>query len=127
MRTHAVNPANANKRPKLTRTRFTTREFTGHIDADAPWLSAATGRCNALHKLLAKQRQHMATLDALDAEYCQIVAKISAYYQPRSTRLQLRRALGDLEERGSKLTAELCQTTNSASSQGAAMRQDLEL
>jgi hypothetical protein len=90
------------------------------------WWDATTARCKALRKFLAEQRQHIATLDALDTEQCQIVAEMSADRLPRSTRLQLSRELGDLEERRSKATAELRRATKSASSEGAVMKQDLE-
>jgi hypothetical protein len=79
-----------------------------------------------LRKFLAEQRQHIATFDALHSEQCQIVAEILADRLPRSSRLQLSRRLGDLEERISKATAELRQATKSASSGGVAMKQDLE-
>lgn len=113
------------RRKSKTR-RVTTREFRGHINAEATWLNIATVRCNALRKLLAEQRQHIATFDALNAEHCQILAEMSVDRLPRSTRLQLSRELGDLEERRSKETAELRQATNFASSEVAAMKQDLE-
>jgi len=57
------------------RTRFTTREFRGHIDTDATWLNATTVKCKALRKVFAQQKQHIATLDALDIEQCYIVAE----------------------------------------------------
>jgi hypothetical protein len=113
-------------RRKLNTRRVTKRESKGHFDAEVMWWDAATARCKALRKFLAQQRQHIATLHALDTEQCQIVAEMSADRLPRSTRLQLSRELGDLEERRSKATAELRQATKSASSEGAAMKQDLE-
>ena len=73
-----------------------------------------------------KQRRYLATLDALNAEHCQILAEMSADRLLRNTRLQLSSELQDLEERRSKLTAELCQATNSGKSEGAAMKHDLE-
>jgi hypothetical protein len=114
------------RRRKSNTRRVTTRESKGHFDAEVMWWDAATARCKALRKFLAEQRQHIATLDALDTEQYQIVAEMSADRLPRSTRLQLSGELGDLEERRSKATAELRQATKSASSEGAVMKQDLE-
>ena len=107
--------------------RVTTRQFKDHINTDATWLNAATVQCEALCRLLAEQGQHIATLNALDTKQCQIAAKMSADHLPRSTRLQLGRELGKLEERRSKATSELRQATKSASREGATMKQDLEL
>ncbi|KAE8442135.1 hypothetical protein EG329_003786 [Mollisiaceae sp. DMI_Dod_QoI] len=114
------------RRRSPTRTRVTAHEFKDHLNTEATWLNTASTRCKALRKFLTEQRQHIATLDALDTEQCQIVAELSADRLPRSTRLQLIRELGDLEERRSKAAAGLRQATKSASSEGAAMKQDLE-
>jgi len=102
------------------------REFKGHINTDATWLNTTLTRCNTLRKLFAKQRQHIRALNALDAGHYQILAEMSADRLPRSTRLQLSRELRDLEGRQSKVTAELRQATNSGSSAGAVMKQDVE-
>jgi hypothetical protein len=126
----SVNASSADeakgRRKSRTCTRVTAREFKGHINTEATWLNTASTRCNTLCKLFADQRQHITALDALDAEHCQILAKMSADRLPRSTRLQLSRELRDLEGRRSEVTAELHQATNSGSSEGAAMKQDLE-
>ncbi len=114
------------RRKSRTRTRVTAREFTGHLNTEATWLNTASTRCNTLRKLFAKQRQHLAALDTLDTEHCQILAEMSADRLPRSTRLQLGKELRDLEKRRSEVTAELRQAMNSGSSEGAAMKQDLE-
>ena len=74
-----------------TRTKVTAREFKGHINTEATWLNTASTRCNTLRKLFTKQRQHIAALDALDTEHCQMLAEMSADRLPRSTRLQLSR------------------------------------
>lgn len=102
-------------RRSRTCTRVTAREFKSHLNIEATWLNTASTRCNTLRKLFAEQRQHLAALDALDAEHSQILGEISADHLPRSTRLQLSRELQDLEGRWSKVTAEL---------EGAAMKQD---
>ncbi|KAI1776471.1 hypothetical protein F4818DRAFT_440838 [Hypoxylon cercidicola] len=83
---------------------------------------------------LAKTRPYQSLLglgslkafDTLDTEHCQILAEMSADRLPRSTRLQLGKELPDLEKRRSEVTAELRQAMNSGSSEGAAMKQDLE-
>lgn len=113
-------------RRKSNTRRVTTRESKGHFDAEVMWWDTATARCKALRKFLAEQSQLIATLDTLDTEQCQIVAEMSADRLPRSTRLQLSRELGELEERRSKATAELREATKSATGEGAAMKQDLE-
>ena len=114
------------QRKSRTSTRVTAREFKSHLNTEATWLNTASTRCNTLRKLFAEQRQHLAALDALDAEHSQILGEISADHLPRSTRLQLSRELQDLEGRRSKVTSELRQATNSGRSEGAAMKQDLE-
>ncbi|KAI0425919.1 hypothetical protein F5Y09DRAFT_85711 [Xylaria sp. FL1042] len=113
-------------RRKSNTRRVTTRESKGHFDAEVMWWDTTTARCKALRKFLAEQSQLIATLDTLDTEQCQIVAEMSADRLPRSTRLQLSRELGELEERRSKATAELREATKSATGEGAAMKQDLE-
>jgi hypothetical protein len=112
-------------RRKSNTRRVTTRESKGHFDAEVMCWDAATARCKALRKFLAEQRQLITILDALDTEQCQIVSEMSADRLPRSTRLQLSRELGELEERRIKATAELRQATKSATGEGAAMKQDL--
>lgn len=71
-------------------------------------------------------RECIKAFDDLEAEQCQIVAKISADCLPRHARLQLTAELEDVEERRSGVTIELHRAMNSICSEGAAMKQDLE-
>ncbi|KAF8846413.1 hypothetical protein BDZ45DRAFT_700011 [Acephala macrosclerotiorum] len=114
------------RRKSNTRTKLTTREFKDHIDTEATWLSAASTRCNVLRKLFKNQKECIAALDDLEAEHCQIVAKLSADCLPRHARLQLTAELEDVEERRGDVTIELRRAMNLICREGAAMKQGLE-
>ena len=105
--------------------KFTGRDLSKYMNDESRWFEAISKRCEDLEKLHKEQARCIRSLETIDFECSRIIVELSADSLQRSKRIQIAKQLGDVENKRREKSAELRQTTFSATREGTLIKQNL--
>ncbi|TAQ85602.1 hypothetical protein B7494_g6072 [Chlorociboria aeruginascens] len=83
---------------------YATHEVKCHINSEIMWLNVVSIKCNFLHLLIRHQKEHIATLEALETEFSHIITKLLGDYVGKQEQLHFIIHLKNMEARRGDIT-----------------------